>query len=60
MKKYKIYYTKISGLTQVGEVDAYCYIFKDGFFHFYIDEDHMIKDAAFKSINKDVIMYISC
>lgn len=58
MKSYKVYYTKVSGLNQVGDLQAYCCIFKDGTYFFYMDDDSKSKDMWFKSINKDYVMYI--
>lgn len=52
MKKYIIHYTKASGLLAISPTEAYCYVFKDGFIHFYESEDCYHRLEAFKSINQ--------
>lgn len=58
MKSYKIHYTKASGLTQVGLLEAHCYALKDGFIQFYRNEEDYIKCYSFKSINSIAVLYV--
>lgn len=58
MKNYIIFYTKSSGLVQINPLEAFCYHFRDGFFHFYLTEEEHKKDNSFKSINKDYIILL--
>lgn len=59
MKNYKIYYKPMTGLSQTTPLEAYCYLFEDGFFHFFLTEDCLSKNAPFKSLNKDGIWSIN-
>lgn len=58
LKSFKIIYTKSIGLQQIKPLEAYCYVFCDGFIHFYSSEEHYTKGKPFKSINQDGIWMI--
>lgn len=58
MKNYKVHYAAATGLRQVNPIMAICYLFQDGYLHFYETEEALQKGEPFKSINKDAIYLV--